>query len=254
MSHAPWSERINDLVSGELPDDQRRELEEHLATCEECQAELDAVQAIRGATRKLADAVSLPPGFEEETRNRLEPRPRASSAPRMWLAVAAAFLLAVWALVSLRTPPPPDLTRAALESFRLHQAGELPLAITTTDEAVLEGFFARQLDFDARVIDLRMMEFGLAGGRVHELLGRPSALYAYRGPDGRVVVCQMLPGTLEELPRPDEVHEEREFTFHVYERDGLTAVFWLEGEILCVLASDMPAPELLALAREKAMA
>jgi anti-sigma factor RsiW len=64
----------------------------------------------------------------------------------------------------------------------------------------------------------------------------------------------MLPGTLEELPPPDQVHEERGFTFQVYERPGATAVFWLEGEVLCVLVSDMPAPELLALAREKAMA
>jgi anti-sigma factor RsiW len=104
------------------------------------------------------------------------------------------------------------------------------------------------------VIDLRMMELTLVGGRVHELEGRPSALYAYRGPEGQVVLCQMLPGTLEELPPPDRTHEERGFTFQVYERDDLSAVFWLEGEVLCVLVSDLPAVELLGLAREKAMA
>ena len=32
-------------------------------------------------------------------------------------------------------------------------------------------------------------------------------------------------------------------------RGDLTAVFWLEGEVLCVLASDMPAPELVDLGR-----
>ena len=68
------------------------------------------------------------------------------------------------------------------------------------------------------------------------------------------MLCQMLPGTLDELPAPDETHEDRGFTFQVYRRDRLTAIFWLEGEVLCVLASDMPSPELLALAREKAMA
>ena len=92
------------------------------------------------------------------------------------------------------------------------------------------------------------------GGRVHELQGRKSALYAYRGPDRRIVLRQMLPGTLDELPPPDQVLEERGFTFQVYERGDATAVFWLEGEVLCVLVSDMPAPGLLALAREKAMA
>ena len=99
-----------------------------------------------------------------------------------------------------------------------------------------------------------MMDFTLVGGRVHELLGRKGALYAYRGPNGHIVLCQMLPGTLDELPPPDRVLDERGFTFQVYERGDATAVFWLEGLVLCVLVSDMPAPELLALARQKAMA
>ena len=99
-----------------------------------------------------------------------------------------------------------------------------------------------------------MMEYGLIGGRVHELQGRPTALYVYRGPDGRVVLCQMLLGALEELPPADETYEERGFTFRVYRRGGRPAVFWLEGQVLCILVSDMPSPELLALAREKAMA
>ena len=154
----------------------------------------------------------------------------------------------------IRAPPSDDLPGAAIEGFRLHREGQLPHAIVTSDEGVLERFFQRQLTFPARVIDLRMMEYTLAGGRVHELQGRPSALYAYRGPGGRVVLCQMLPGTLEELPPADGTHEERGFTFRVYERGDLTAVFWLEGEVLCVLVSDLPAPDLLALAREKAMA
>ena len=64
----------------------------------------------------------------------------------------------------------------------------------------------------------------------------------------------MLRGTLEELPAPDRTHSERGFTFHIYEGAGARAIFWLEGEVLCVLVSDLPAPDLLALAREKAMA
>ena len=64
----------------------------------------------------------------------------------------------------------------------------------------------------------------------------------------------MLPGTLQELPPADETHEERGFTFQVYRRGDEVAVFWPEGEVLCVLVSDMPASELLDLAGEKAMA
>jgi anti-sigma factor RsiW len=261
VGHAHWSEWIDDLVSGELSEERQAELDAHLSQCESCRAELDALRALRGATRRLAGAPEPPAALEEAVRSTLAasdeerpvtPRPGRRAGP--WLAVAAVLVLFLAGAWWLRAPAVDDLPAAALESYRLHRDGRLPHAIVTADETVLEGFFQRQLPFPARVIDLRMMDFGLAGGRVHELLGRPTALYAYRGPAGRVVLCQMLPGTLEELPSPDETHQHRGFTFQVYRRGGLTAVFWREGEVLCVLVSDMPAPELLALAREKAMA
>jgi len=261
VGHAYWSERIDDLVSGELSEDRRAELEIHLSSCEACQAELDALRALRDATRRLAEGAEPPLALETTVRSTLdaageEPQAwsRGGGRPWRWLAAAAVVTLVVAGGWWLRAPPDADLLTAAVESYRLHRDGQLPHAIETPDEVVLARFFERQLDFPARVIDLRMMEFALIGGRVHELRGRKSALYAYRGADGRIVLCQMLTGTLRELPPPDQVHEERGFTFQLYERGDLTAVFRLEGKVLCVLVSDMPAPELLALAREKAMA
>jgi anti-sigma factor RsiW len=260
VGHAHWSEWIDDLVSGELSEDRRAELEVHLGTCEACQAELDALRALRGATRRLAEGAESPAGLEDAVRSTVDAADREPPASGRggrrwaWLAAAAVVVLVIAGGWWIRAPPPADLPGAAIEGFRLHREGQLPHAIVTSDEGVLERFFQRQLTFPARVIDLRMMEYTLAGGRVHELQGRPSALYAYRGPGGRVVLCQMLPGTPEELPPADGTHEDRGFTFRVYEGGDLTAVFWLEGEVLCVLVSDLPAPDLLALAREKAMA
>jgi anti-sigma factor RsiW len=261
VSHEPWSEWIDNLVSGELPDERREELERHLSSCEACRAESDALRALRAATRKLAETPAAPTGLDAAVRSALDAAadepPAVSRRGRRpaWLTAAAALAVVIAGAWWLWGPSAAsDLPGAAVASYRLHRDGQLPHALVTADEAVLEDFFERLLEFRARVIDLRMMELTLVGGRVHELEGRPSALYAYRGPDGQVVLCQMLPGTLEELPAPDSTHEERGFTFQVYERGDLTAVFWLEGEVLCVLVSDMPAPELLGLAREKAMA
>jgi hypothetical protein len=128
----------------------------------------------------------------------------------------------------------------ALSSYEGYRDGALPVAIWTTDAAALGRFFDGLLDFPARVIDLRMMSFTLLGGRVHELGGRPSALYAYEGSGGRVLLCQMLLGSLADLPPPDETHATRAFTFQVYRRDSLTAVFWQEGGVLCVLVGAGP--------------
>ena len=64
----------------------------------------------------------------------------------------------------------------------------------------------------------------------------------------------MYEGRLAELPAADETHREKGFDFHVYTREGVTLVFWQEGELVCVLAADLPAAEVLALAVAKAMA
>lgn len=43
------------------------------------------------------------------------------------------------------------------------------------------------------------------------------------------------------------------FTFYIYHRDGGAQVFWEEGDVLCVLASTLPANEVIDLAIAKAM-
>src|SRR2546427_8170509 len=82
--------------------------------------------------------------------------------------------------------------------------------------------------------------------------GRPSALFAYRGPEGRDLVCQMYEGRLEELPRSDDVREHNGITFQVYRAGRLTVVFWQEGAVVCVLASDAEAETVIQLAYAKA--
>ena len=42
--------------------------------------------------------------------------------------------------------------------------------------------------------------------------------------------------------------------FHIYERDGVTAVFWQEGPTVCVLIGDGPPRDIVELAVGKAMA
>jgi len=253
VGHAPWSDWIDDLVSEELPAERRGELEAHLATCEACRAELGALRALRASTLGLAGAVDPPPGLEGGVRSAL-----AGEAPprrRAILLVAAAVALAVAGAVlwQLR-PPPSDLPADALRSYVAYREGRLPLAIRTADERVLGHFFLGLLDFRTRVIDLGMMGYELVGGRVYELGGRPSALSVYEAAGARVVVCQMVPGSLAELPPPDRTAEEGSFSFRVYGDGPRTAVFWLEGAVLCVLLSEAPWEEVLDLARRKAMA
>jgi hypothetical protein len=67
------------------------------------------------------------------------------------------------------------------------------------------------------------------------------------------LVCQMYVGQVTDLPPADDVRTARGFTFYVYHVSGETQVFWQGGNIVCVLASNLPSEDVIGLAIEKAM-
>ena len=135
MSHEPWSEWIGDLVSDELPNDRR---ERHLSSCEACRAERDALRALRGATRSLAERSELPAELEGAIRSSLDSAEHERPAPSSrgvrlpaWLAAAAVLAIVIAGAWWLQEPPPRacDLPGAAVASYRLHRAGQLFVAL-----------------------------------------------------------------------------------------------------------------------------
>ena len=118
----------------------------------------------------------------------------------------------------------------------------------------MEAYFARNgIAFQTRVFDLGMMNYRLAGGRVNHLDGRLSALFAYSGPGGQKLVCQMYEGKISELPPTDDVRQHNGITFYVHRSERRTIVFWQEGDVVCVLVSDVPPEDVVQLAFAKAV-
>ncbi len=70
--------------------------------------------------------------------------------------------------------------------------------------------------------------------------------------DGADLICEMYPGSLADLPAEGEAHDHEGVRFVVYQRDGLTLVFWPEGSVLCVLAGEGGTDVVLPLAFAKA--
>jgi len=138
--------------------------------------------------------------------------------------------------------------------FAGYRDARLALELRTGDPAALERFFAeRGIAFPTRVFDLAMMRYRLAGGRVHRVAGRPSAFFAYAGPDATPLICEMYRGTLAELPGAAERHVHDGITFRIYRVGVVTLVFWQEGAVVCVLASEGNTDEVVQLAYAKAM-
>jgi len=63
----------------------------------------------------------------------------------------------------------------------------------------------------------------------------------------------MYEGQLADLPRSDDEREHNGITFRVYRAGTVTLVFWQEGPVVCVLASDADAEAVIQLAYAKAV-
>lgn len=254
------------LLDGRLDPDERERVQAHVNACAQCRRELEALRWTKGTAGGIRDAgearapdevsARVFAALDAEDRSGAAPtRPmRAKGGSRMLMPALGLVLVAAFALVVvlLRTPGQ-DPTRAAAADLARFAASTLVLDLETRDPQGLEQFFADgRIAFRTRVFDFGMMNFELAGGRVHEIDNRPSALFAYTSPLGRHIVCQMYEGGLSALPEDFERHILDEIEFRIFRRGDATLVFWQEGPLVCVLASDGDPDQALEFARAKA--
>jgi len=248
---------LQDLLDGRAEPRVRADAETHLRGCAACRGRLAALEAARSAVRTAGGAAELPPELAARLDAALDREDASAirSQRTRRLAVAATALAAsLLAAVLLLRGRAPDVVEVVTTDYRT-QAVTLPAgALRTSDVGELERFLhAAGVPFPVRVLDLGMMRWELVGGGVETLEGQPSIALAYRR-DGRTVICRMYLGSTAALPAGARVEEHRGFRFHVYERDGVTAVFWQEGQTVCVLIGDGPSGGVVELAVEKAMA
>ncbi len=247
------NDEIQDLLDGRLAGAELERVERHLASCSECSASRDAIAAVKAASSRALRAEDVPDQLIAEIAGALDRE--TNPIRRRWVLVAAALAVVVatvgLAFLLLRRPDLPDL---AAKDFARLATGTLDLERRTDSPGDLEQFFAeRRVPFRTRVLDLGMMQYRLVGGREHTLAGRPAVLFVYRGPGGRLLVCEMYRGRLEELPDGAQRFEHGGFEFLAYRRKGSTQVFWQEGDVTCVLISDAPIEDVVPLAFAKAM-
>src|SRR6059036_1258598 len=251
---------LQDFLDGRLDDTRQVEVRAHLYGCPQCRGELEALRWVRDVALKQLPGEEVPPGLADRVTAALDAadgrtRPAANWTIRQWWqwATAGALLAAAVLALLLVARPRADLVDAVTRDFAAYSSGTLALDLRSSDGTAVESLYARGgIDFRTRVFDLGMMQYRLVGGRIHRLRGRPSALFAYRGPEGRDLVCQMYEGRLAELPRSDDVREHDGITFQVYHAGRLTLVFWQEGAVVCVLVSDTDSEAVIQLAYAKA--
>ncbi len=260
----PESE-IQELLDGRLSHERRAEVERHLSGCEECRRLREALAFVQETVRTGSPVPRVPgevvaavsAAIDREVRRATPSEPRAvptGRRRRTRVALVAGLAAALGLAVILLRARTDTFPAAAARDFQRVRSGATSLGLQTENPGAMEAYFVREgLPFRTRVFDLGMMGYHLEGGSVHALAGRPSALFVYRGPAGRLLVCRMYEGAMGELPRASEVRSHGGFEFHIYRRGERTLVFWQEGAITCVLVGDGPSEAVIQLAFAKAM-
>src|SRR5256712_7146839 len=252
---------LQDFLDGRLDDTRQVEVRAHLDGCPQCRGELEALRWGRDVALKQLPGEQVPPELADRvtaaldaTHGRTRPAANRTIRRRSWQRATAGALRTAAALaLLLLSQPRADLVDAVTRDFAAYSSGTLALDLRSSDGTAVERLYVRGgIDFRTRGFDLWIMQYRLGGGWIHRPVGRPSALFAYRGPEGRDLVCQMYEGRLAELPRSDDVREHNGITFQVYRAGRLTLVFWQEGAVVCVLASDAESEAVIQLAYAKA--
>jgi len=189
MTHDVIKHLLDDYVTGDLTDDARAPVAEHIATCDLCRSEIESLQAIVARARELPRSVEPPAEAWAGIRSAIardesalrEPGPAARSGERrrLYLAAAAIVLAAVlssagtaWYLSArnpagnLATPMaanPSSETPATLAAFAIEENNFLRTASRLQDlldqqEGSLAPETVAQLRASLHVIDDAIIE------------------------------------------------------------------------------------------------
>ncbi len=180
---------LHALLDGELDAGHAREVEDHIATCPDCAAELAAYRemskAIAGADLRYTAPPALRRRIEAalpQVQTQIQAVPSRRAVLRgfaMGSAVSAIAATGLFAIV-LRGDDEQRITSEIVSAhLRSLQAGHLTDVIST-DQHTVKPWFNGKLDVAPPVIDLTALGFTLIGGRLDYVDARPIGAIVYR--------------------------------------------------------------------------
>ena len=137
----------------------------------------------------------------------------------------------------VQSPANPTLAQAAMTSFATYSVETRhPVEVAADDEAHLVQWLSKRLGTPFRPPDLSSGGFRLIGGRLLPGTTSPAALLMYEDDLGRRLALY--------LTRSDGAESDLAFA----EEPGRQAFWWVEGDLGCALAGDLPRETLRRLA------
>jgi len=93
MMQCPEADRIADYLNGDLPEDERRRITDHISDCDSCQRELESAKAFDTFLRRI-EPLKAPAALYKNIMGRIKPVRRRTSVPDWLTALAIGLFLA----------------------------------------------------------------------------------------------------------------------------------------------------------------
>jgi anti-sigma factor RsiW len=175
---------LHPLIDGELDAGHAREVEDHIAGCARCAADLQAYRELSKAVAGADLRYAAPP----ELRRRIEAALPQTRAPNrravirgfaMGSAVSAIAATGLVAIVLRDDDQQRILSEIVSAHLRSLQAGHLT-DVLSTDQHTVKPWFNGKLDVAPPVVDLTAQGFTLIGGRLDYVDARAVGAIVYR--------------------------------------------------------------------------
>jgi hypothetical protein len=258
-------ELITALVDNEVSDLEQSLIQGHLKECSRCRWAYENERALKREIHNVGITMTAPANLKKKilTDHGILPNEREISTGwkellffRPFDHPAFAFALVLVVLLPIiyffMQPHNGRISLAALQTQSKIVRGELLLR-TAKSQKELRDWQIRAVNgkFAPMEYDLSARRLQPVGGLVQDIDGRKMLVTVYDG-TGQSITCFTFLGTEEDAPEDATpfFDQDRNVKFYTFSRNGYNAVLHRENNVICLLVSNMPAQELLQVARK----
>jgi len=261
-------ELITGLVDNELSADERGLLDEHIGDCLRCQSAHELELTLKQSVRAASEGLTAPAGLRERILAAGGKSPQGDEAGlasriRAWMlapgwrpAFAVTLMILLFFPLYYVLKPTNNIALATIATHQEIKTGEkykalVPIADMAALKKELVGVVGGR--FEPMGFDLSMMQLYPVAGFVRKIGNRDVIVTVYQG-KGPGVTCITLLGTESDAPRSAQLFHDaaKNINFYSFSKNGFNGVLHQEGKVICIMLSEMPAADLLALVRAKA--